>query len=72
MRQDKPVGIEEEKMNTNGVHRVTEEDESETSFAGEQTGWLDRLGMKMDDALHKIFTSYVFDYFLYLIHFSVV
>jgi Niemann-Pick C1 protein len=63
MRQDKPVGIEEEKMNTNGLNHVSEEDESETSIGDEQTGWLDRLGIQMDDGLRRIFTAYVFQLF---------
>jgi hypothetical protein len=62
MRSDKPVGTEGEKMNTNGVHHVEDEADSETSFGGEQDGFLDRLGMKMDDTLHRVFTAYVFEF----------
>jgi len=63
MRSEKPIGMEGEKMNTNGCH-VTDEDDSETSFGGGQTGLFDRLGMKIDDALHSIFTTYEFDFYL--------
>ena len=48
---NKPVEIEGEKMNTNGVHHVEDEDESETSFGDEQNGFLDRLGVKIDDSI---------------------
>ena len=58
MRQEKITGVTEEKMNTNGVPRPTDDDESETSFDEGRTGCLDRLGMKMDDGLHWIFTKY--------------
>ena len=60
MRQEKFSGIEEEKMNTNGASHRTEEDESETSFGDKRTSCLDRLGVKMDDGLHRIFTAYVY------------
>ena len=52
MRQDKVVEGETEKMNTN----VADEIDSETSFGGESS-FLDRLGIKIDDALHRIFTT---------------
>jgi len=59
MRNEKKNEIEGEKMNTNGGgHHVTDEDDSETSFSGEQTGLLDQLGIKIDDGLHRIFTAY--------------
>ncbi len=64
MRNEKPVGIEGEKMNTNGAHHAEDEADSETSFGDEHVGFLDRLGMKMDDRLHRIFTGYVFLIFL--------
>ncbi len=35
-----------------------DEDESEASFSDEQNGLLDRLGVKIDDSLHKTFTAY--------------
>ena len=35
-----------------------DEDESEASFSDEQNGLLERLGVKIDTSLHKIFTSY--------------
>jgi hypothetical protein len=63
MRNEKPVGIEGEKKDTNGVQFVEDEGDSETSFDGEGSGYLDRLGMKIDDRLHRIFTAYVF-YFM--------
>jgi hypothetical protein len=62
-QNEKPVEAEGEKMNTNGGPHLTDEDDSETSFGGEQTGFLDRLGMKMDDTLHSIFTAYEFEGF---------
>lgn len=47
-------------MNTNGGPPVEDEiDESEASFGGGQNSFLDRLGIKMDDTLHSIFTKYV-------------
>jgi len=52
--------MEGDKMNTNGGH-VIDEDESETSFGGEQTSLLDRLGVKIDDGLHSVFTRYELD-----------
>jgi hypothetical protein len=36
---------------------VQDEDESENSFEDEQNSLLDRLGVKIDDSLHRIFTS---------------
>ena len=66
MRHDKTIDIEGEKMNTNNVHLTESEADSETSFGGEQGSFLDRLGMKIDDTLHSVFTAYVF-YFLYSI-----
>ncbi len=36
-----------------------DEDESETSFENEENSLLDRLGVKIDDSLHQIFTAYV-------------
>jgi hypothetical protein len=60
MRQDTPVVAEEEKMNTNGIHLSSEEDQSEVSDSEGRKGWLDELGIKMDDRLHRIFTAYVF------------
>ncbi len=60
MRNEKPVEMEGDKMNTNGGH-ITDEDESETSFGGEQTSLLDRLGVKIDDGLHSVFTRYELD-----------
>jgi len=38
---------------------IRDEDESETSFDDEQNSLLDRLGVKIDNSLHRIFTSYV-------------
>jgi hypothetical protein len=65
MRNEKTNEIEGEKMNTNGGgHHVTDEDDSETSFSGEQTGLLDRLGIKIDDGLHRIFTAYEIGFYL--------
>lgn len=36
-----------------------DEDQSENSFDEEQTNILDQLGVKIDQTLHRIFTSYV-------------
>lgn len=58
MRQEKFTGVEEEKLNTTGVPVHTDEDESETLYDDKRTGHLDRLGMKIDDGLHTIFTKY--------------
>ena len=60
MRNEKPVGTEGEKMNTNGAHHAEDEADSETSFGDEHVSFLDRLGMKIDDRLHRIFTGYGF------------
>jgi hypothetical protein len=60
MQNDNTNVIETEKMNANGTQHVEDEPDSETSFGGEQDGLLDRWGMKMDDALHAVFTMYVF------------
>lgn len=54
---------------------VQDEDESETSFDDEQNSLLDRLGVKIDDSLHRIFTSYVICFYcilniIQLIYFS--
>ncbi len=58
IQEEKTVGEEGEKLNKNGVHLVTDEDESEASVGGEQSSILDRLGMGIDDTLHTIFTAY--------------
>ena len=52
IRQDKGVEGETEKMNSN----IPDEMESETSFGGESS-FLDRMGIKVDDLLHRIFTA---------------
>ena len=39
--------------------QVQDEDQSENSFDEEQTSFLDRLGVKIDRTLHRMFTSYV-------------
>lgn len=46
-------------MNTNGASHQTEEDECVTSFGKVRASCLDRLGMKIDIGLHKLFTAYV-------------
>lgn len=50
---DKSIVNEEDIKPTN----IQDEDESETSFDDEQNSLLDRLGVKIDDNLHRIFTS---------------
>ncbi|CAF3648389.1 unnamed protein product, partial [Rotaria sp. Silwood2] len=59
MRTDKPIETEGEKKNLNGAH-IQDESDSEGSFGEERSGFLDRLGMKIDDGLHSVFTAYVF------------
>jgi hypothetical protein len=49
-------------MNKNGVDHVIDQDDSETSFAGDKIGLLDRLGVKIDDTLHRIFEKYGFSF----------
>jgi len=64
-------------MNKNGVDHVTDQDDSETSFVGDKIGLLDRLGVKIDDALHRIFEKYGFSFFyliqnfIFLLSFSI-
>ncbi len=47
-----------------GHHHVPlpmqDEDESEVSFDDHGDGLLDRLGVKIDESLHEMFTAYVF------------
>ncbi|CAF4106049.1 unnamed protein product, partial [Rotaria sp. Silwood2] len=56
MRTDKPIETEGEKKNLNGAH-IQDESDSEGSFGEERSGFLDRLGMKIDDGLHSVFTA---------------
>jgi hypothetical protein len=49
---DKSIVNEEDIKPTN----IQDEDESETSFDDEQNSLLDRLGVKIDDSLRRIFT----------------
>ena len=53
--------IDNEKHRSNEFEHVPIDDEegSEVSFDDQQIGLLERLGVKIDDQLHKIFTSYV-------------
>jgi hypothetical protein len=53
---------EEEKFNNNGAYHGQDEIDSETSFGSEESSFLDRLGMKIDDSLHRIFTAYVIEH----------
>ena len=60
---DSPEG---EKFNNNGAFHGQDEIDSETSFGSEESSFLDRLGMKIDDSLHRIFTTYVIEHGLEL------
>jgi len=53
--------IDNEKHRSNECEHIPIDDEegSEVSFDDQQIGLLERLGVKIDDQLHKIFTSYV-------------
>ena len=57
--QRKKIIQQENKLNSNDDDHLKENDEylSETSFDSDRTSFLDRLGIKMDDGLHKIFTA---------------
>ncbi|CAF0895064.1 unnamed protein product [Adineta steineri] len=56
-QNEKTLGAEGEKMNTNGAHNNEDEADSETSFSDEDDGILARAGLKIDDQLHRIFTA---------------
>jgi len=62
--QNRKLTENEEMDHLKGHHHVPlpmqDEDESEVSFDDHGDGLLDRLGVKIDDSLHEMFTAYVF------------
>ncbi|CAF4566900.1 unnamed protein product [Rotaria sp. Silwood1] len=56
MRNDQLDGIECETKNLNEVQNKDESD-SESSFTEKPSGFLDRIGITIDDGLHRIFTA---------------
>lgn len=57
IKQRKKSSQQEKKLNGDGGLDENDEYLSETSFGSDRTSLLDRLGIKMDDALHEIFTA---------------
>ncbi|CAF1267837.1 unnamed protein product [Adineta ricciae] len=56
IRSEKTVEGEDEKMNANSAQQSEDEAELEISLSGGRPGCFDRLGIIIDDTLHRIFT----------------
>ena len=59
IRSEKTVEGEDEKINANSAQQSEDEAELEISLSGGRPGCFDRLGIIIDDTLHRIFTVYV-------------
>ncbi len=61
MRNGKTEIVETEKLNSNGYNHTSvpnpDELDSETSFPAEHIRIFDRIGIKIDDMLHDVFTK---------------